>query len=39
MHHPVSYVIVPVNGNVNLSNLDQWYERDSGETIGDYRLL
>jgi hypothetical protein len=38
IHHPVSYVIVPVDGNVNLSNLDQWYERDSGETIGDYRL-
>jgi hypothetical protein len=38
MNHPVSYVIVPINGNVNLSNLDQWYERDPGETIGDYRL-
>jgi hypothetical protein len=38
IHHPVSYVIVPVDSKVNLSNLDQWYERDSGETIGDYRL-
>ena len=38
IRHPVSYVIVPLNGNVNLSNLDQWYERDSGEAIGDYRL-
>jgi len=36
--HPVSYVIVPTQSNVNFSNLDQWYERDSGETIGDYRL-
>jgi len=36
--HPVSYVIVPVKDHVDLANLDQWYERDSGETIGDYRL-
>jgi len=37
--HVMSYVIIPVDGNINLSNLDQWYERDSGETIGDYRLF
>jgi hypothetical protein len=36
--YPVSYVIVPTDGNLNFSNLDQWYERDAGETIGDYRL-
>ena len=36
--YPVAYVIVPTDGNLNFSNLDQWYERDSGETIGDYRL-
>ena len=36
--YPVSYVVVPTDGNLNFSNLDQWYERDSGETIGDYRL-
>ena len=36
--YPVAYVIVPTAGNLNFSNLDQWYERDSGETIGDYRL-
>jgi len=36
--HPVAYVIVPANGDLNFSNLDQWYERYSGETIGDYRL-
>ena len=37
--HVMSYVIIPVGGNINLSNLDQWYERDSGETIGDYLLF
>ena len=36
--HPVSYVIVPIDGKVNLSNLDRWYQRDSGEIIGDYQL-
>ena len=36
--HPVAYVIVPANGDLNFSNLDQWYERYSSETIGDYRL-
>jgi hypothetical protein len=36
--YPVSYVVVPTDDNLNFSNLDQWYERDSGETIGNYRL-
>ena len=36
--HNLSYVIVPVDGGLNLSNLDRWYERDQGEQVGDYIL-
>ncbi|MCM3871932.1 MAG: hypothetical protein ND895_14710 [Pyrinomonadaceae bacterium] len=34
----LSYVIVPVEGGVNLSNLDGWYQRDRGERVGDYTV-
>jgi len=36
IHYPVSYVVDRLDGNTNFSNLDRWYERDSGETIEDY---
>jgi hypothetical protein len=36
--HRLSYVIVPADGSINLSNLDRWYERDSGDQIGGHVL-
>lgn len=36
--HLLSYVIVPADGSVVLSNLDQWYERDKGDQVGDHIL-
>jgi hypothetical protein len=36
--HVLSYVIVPADGSVDLSNLDRWYQRDGGERIGDHLL-
>ena len=36
--HFVSYVIVPADGSIDLSNLDRWYERDVGDQIGDHML-
>jgi hypothetical protein len=38
VQHILSYVVVPVAGGPDLSNLDRWYERDNGEQIGDYIL-
>jgi len=38
IQHILSYVIVPVTGGPNLSNLDRWYQRDKGEQVGDYVL-
>lgn len=34
----LSYLVTPVDGAVNLSNLDRWYERDAGERVGDCML-
>jgi hypothetical protein len=34
----ISYVVAGPDENVNLTNLDQWYERDSGERIGKFIL-
>ena len=36
--HILSFVIVPVDGGVDLSNVDRWYQRDQGEQVGNYRL-
>jgi hypothetical protein len=38
LQHVISYLVVPANKEPDLSNLDRWYERDSGELVGDYRL-
>lgn len=37
-HTVLSYVVVPRDNNINLTNLDKWYERDFGETVG-YSIL
>ena len=34
----LSYVVVPKDWKIDFRNLDKWYERDEGETIGIYRL-
>lgn len=36
--HVLSYVVVPVDAGLNLSNLDRWYQRDQGEQVGSYIL-
>jgi hypothetical protein len=38
VQHVLSYVIVPADGSIDLSNLDRWYQRDKGEHIGDHLL-
>ncbi len=36
--HVLSYVVVPADGSIDLSNLDRWYQRDGGERVGDHLL-
>ncbi|MGH9875980.1 MAG: hypothetical protein ACRD9S_26305, partial [Pyrinomonadaceae bacterium] len=35
---PLTYAVVPVDGNFDFTNLDRWYERDVGERVGTYAL-
>ncbi|NJM52421.1 MAG: hypothetical protein HC846_02910 [Blastocatellia bacterium] len=37
-HPTLSYVVIPNDWNMELSNLDKWYERDNGEVHGKYIL-
>jgi hypothetical protein len=34
----LSYLIMPVDDERNVTNLDLWYERDQGEKVGNYML-
>lgn len=34
----VEYVVVPATGGPSLANLDRWYERDTGQRVGNYVL-
>jgi hypothetical protein len=34
----LAYVVVRANESVDFQNLDRWYQRDSGEVIGDFVL-
>ncbi len=36
--HILSYMIVPADRGLNLSNLDRWYQRDQGEQVGNYTI-
>jgi hypothetical protein len=36
--HILSFVIVPVEGGLDLTNVDRWYQRDQGEQVGNHRL-
>ena len=35
---PLAYAVVLADDNFDFTNLDRWYERDSGERVGDYVL-
>jgi hypothetical protein len=35
---PITYAVMPVEGNFDFANLDRWYERDAGEHVGAYIL-
>ena len=37
-HPTLSYITVPVDWSVDFTNLDKWYDRDAGETVGKYIL-
>ncbi len=36
--HPLAYIVTRVEPESDFSHIDRWYERDSGERIGDYNL-
>ncbi len=38
LKRPITYAVVPTEGNFDFTNLDRWYERDAGERVGDYTL-
>jgi hypothetical protein len=38
LKRPITYAIVPAEGNFDFTNLDRWYERDAGQRVGDYAL-
>jgi hypothetical protein len=38
VQHALSYLIVPIDGGPDLSNLDRWYQRDKGEQVDGYVL-
>jgi hypothetical protein len=35
---PITYAIMLADGKYDFTNLDRWYERDSGERVGPYVL-
>jgi hypothetical protein len=35
---PLAYVITQANSGFDFANIDQWYDRDSGERVGSYIL-
>ena len=38
LKRPLSYVITPADKSFVFANIDRWYERDSGERLGNYVL-
>jgi hypothetical protein len=38
LKRPLTYAIMPSEGNFDFSNIDRWYERDGGEREGAYNL-
>jgi hypothetical protein len=35
---PLTYVVIPADSSFDFSNIDRWYERDTGERVGEYVL-
>jgi len=38
LKRPITYAVIPSEGNFDFANIDRWYERDSGERFGKYVL-
>ena len=38
LKRPLAYAVLLAEDNFDLTNLDRWYERDTGERVGDYVL-
>jgi hypothetical protein len=38
LKRPITYAVTPADGKFDFTNLDRWYERDSGERVGAYML-
>jgi hypothetical protein len=38
LKRPLTYAVIPTDGNFDFTNLDRWYERDAGESVGSYVL-
>ena len=38
LKRPLRYVITQADGSFDFANIDRWYERDSGERVGNYVL-
>jgi hypothetical protein len=38
LKRPIAYAVIPADGKFDSTNLDRWYERDSGERVGAYIL-
>lgn len=38
LKRPLSYAVVLADDKFDFTNLDRWYERDTGERVGDYVL-
>ncbi len=38
LKRPITYAVIPADGKFDFTNLDRWYEHDSGERVGAYDL-
>ena len=38
VNRPLTYAVIPAAGRFDFTNLDRWYERDTGELVGGYTV-
>jgi hypothetical protein len=38
LKRPLTYLVIPADGNFDFANIDHWYDRDRGERVGAYVL-
>jgi len=38
LKRPLTYAVIPADSGFDFSNLDRWYLRDNGESVGEYIL-